>query len=108
MEQHSGGFTRHLQETMNQLTNVPFVRKCGFLRFEEVCEDDLEAVMHEDADLANVFGTIILNLVGLRIKRHAYMFWGWPHRLLRILLPSSQGHDALVRELKHDWRIFKH
>lgn len=75
LDQVTGGFERHLNAVTKVLEDIDILTQCGFISLSvEATQGLSEAqVLHED-EHAELFGEMVLVLLGLRFRRCVWMF----------------------------------
>ena len=104
-QQMQGDFSEHVWDIWNVFCSDAFIRKAGFLGFEDAPLQDKLVVLEEDDRMCAVFGKFGIHLFAARIRRCFYAWHGWPHRLFRILLSDEDARDVIAA-FKSDYESY--
>ena len=101
-----GGYLKHITDTFSLLEDSGIATACGFSHWESgSLNNNKDAAYEEDERLAELLGRFALGLCSGRVRRTWYVFEGWPHRLLRLLI-SDEEAIAVVAEFKSDYEAY--
>ena len=105
MKQMDGAFFKHVDAIFRVFDNEVFIRKAGFLKFQDAAENDFQSMMDEDARMANTFGAYGCKFMANRQRRCLYAWQGWPHRLFRMLLGPEHA-TKVIAAFRRDWEVW--
>lgn len=94
-DQFRAGFVQHLVETLRTLSDQGVLSSAGFFEYQVmVGSNDLDGCIRGDDDFAKLFGGLVMAVVAARVRRLAYLWFGYPGRLFKLMLGDGEAAQA--------------
>lgn len=82
---------RVLHDTIRTMSQYEILSGCGFFLYNDMTiENDLEGALNDDADFADLYGTMVFEGVFARFRRCNYFMHGYPHYLMKMVATPNR------------------
>ena len=105
--QSNGGYMQHVEEIHKVFCNLEVLHDCGFYMFIRASPEEKVPIEIGDAGMAALLGSMVLTLMGLRIKRALWFLSLWCLRLSKVLVENVEVQSSLLQEFQHDFEVFE-
>ena len=103
VEQTTGGYFKHLEDTIGLLSDVSILETLRCQLDEDDCNQNV--AVHADDEFADRAGSFVLSIVKNRLVRCMWLLEGWPAHMAATLLPGPRANEV-VSDFKKDWEIY--